>query len=48
VKQQATVSQLKKGMEAVVAFLKERDAKIQSVIDQLEITRVGSQVVKLP
>ena len=47
-KQQATISQLRKGMDAVVASLKEHDAKIQKVSDQLAIKRAGSQVVKMP
>jgi uncharacterized coiled-coil protein SlyX len=36
-KQQATISQLKEGMETVVACLKEHDSKIQKVSDQLEV-----------
>jgi uncharacterized coiled-coil protein SlyX len=46
-KQQATISQLRKGIDAVVASLKEHDVKIQKVSDQLAITRAGSQVAKM-
>ena len=47
-KQQATISQLKTEMEAVVASLKDHDARIQKVSDQLEITRSAPKLVKLP
>ena len=40
-KQQVTISQLRKVMDAVVASLKEHDAKIQKVGDQLAITEQG-------
>jgi uncharacterized coiled-coil protein SlyX len=47
-KQQDTISELKKGMETVVARLKEHDSKIEKVSDQLEMSRSGPQVVKIP
>jgi hypothetical protein len=43
--QKATISELKKGMETVVAHLKEQDSKIQKVNDQLELTRPVPQIV---
>jgi hypothetical protein len=38
-KEKATISQLTKGMEAVVACLKDHDAKIQKVSDQIEAAK---------
>ena len=43
--QQATISQLKRGMETMVARLKEQESKIQKVSDQLEAGRSAQQVV---
>jgi len=44
-KQEATVSQLKKGMEVFAATLKEQAAEIQKVSTQLEVSKPASQVV---
>ena len=51
-KQEATVAQLRstvaqqqKGMEAVIAHLKEQDSKIQKVNDQVELSRAAPQMV---
>jgi uncharacterized coiled-coil protein SlyX len=44
-KQQATISQLKNGIETVVARLKEQDAKIQQVSDQVEMSNGVAHVV---
>jgi len=35
--QEATITQLKKGMDTVITHLKEQDSKIQKVSDQLEV-----------
>jgi len=43
--QQATVSELKKGMEIVVARLREQDSKIQKVSAQFEVNKPLPQVV---
>jgi len=43
-KQQATISELKKGMETVAARLREQDAKIQKVNTQLEMSNSAQQV----
>jgi anion-transporting ArsA/GET3 family ATPase len=43
--QEATITQLKKEMETVVARLKEQDSKIQKVSDQLELRKPAPQVV---
>jgi trimeric autotransporter adhesin len=43
--QQATISQLKRGMETVVARLKEQDSEIQKVSAQLEASKPAPQVV---
>jgi len=43
--QEATIAQLKEEMETVSARLKEQDSKIQKVSDQLELNKVGPQVV---
>jgi hypothetical protein len=43
--QQATISQLKRGMETMVARLREQESKIQKVSDQLEAGRSAQQVV---
>jgi hypothetical protein len=44
--QEATIVQLKKGMETLVARLKEQDAKIQKVSAQLEISRPAPQLTR--
>jgi hypothetical protein len=43
--QDATITQLKKEMETVVARLKAQDSKIQRVSDQLELSKEGPKVV---
>jgi hypothetical protein len=43
--QEATIAQLKKGMETVVARLKEQDSKIQKVSDQIELSKPAPRVV---
>jgi hypothetical protein len=43
--QDATITQLKKDMETVVARLKEQDSKIQKVSDQLEVNKPAPQMV---
>ncbi len=45
VKQEATITQLKKDMDALVACLKEHDSKIQRVTDQIEMSSSASQMV---
>src|SRR6266699_3739772 len=42
--QDATITQLKKEMETVVARLKEQDSKIQKVTDQLEVNKPAPQM----
>jgi hypothetical protein len=42
--QEATIMQLKKEMETVVACLKEQDSKIQRVSDQIELSKPAPQV----
>jgi len=46
--QNATIAQLAKEVETVVARLKEQDSKIQKVTDKFEMNRSGPQVVQLP
>jgi uncharacterized protein (DUF3084 family) len=41
---EATIRQLKKEMETVVARFKEQDAKIQKVSDQIELRNPAAQV----
>jgi uncharacterized coiled-coil protein SlyX len=43
-KRQATISELKKGMETIAARLREQDAKIQKVNTQLEMSNSTQQV----
>jgi uncharacterized coiled-coil protein SlyX len=43
--QETTITQLKREMEAVVARLKQQDAKIQKVSDQIELSKPAPQVV---
>jgi trimeric autotransporter adhesin len=45
-KQEATIMQLTKELTAVVARLKDQDAKIQKVSDQIEINKAGPGVVR--
>jgi trimeric autotransporter adhesin len=44
--QQATIAQLKSGMEALTATVKEQAAQIQKVSAQLEVSRSAPQVVE--
>ena len=46
--QQATIAQLKSGMEALIATVKEQAAQIQKVSDQLEGSKTAPQVVNNP
>jgi hypothetical protein len=43
--QEATISELKKETEALVAHSKEQDSKIQKVSDQIEVSKAGPEVV---
>ena len=43
--QKATISELKKEMETVVARLKQQDSKIQKVSDQVELSKPAPQMV---
>ena len=43
--QEATIAQLKKEMETVVARLKQHESKIQKVSDQIEVSKPAPQVV---
>jgi hypothetical protein len=44
-KHKATISELKKEMETVVAHLKQQDSKIQKVSDQVELSKPAPQMV---
>ena len=44
---EAAIGQLKKQVEAVVAHAKEQDLKIQTVNDQIELTRNNRDVVQI-
>jgi uncharacterized coiled-coil protein SlyX len=44
-KQEATIAQQQKGMEVVIAHLKDQDSKIQKVSDQLELRKPAPQMV---
>ncbi|HEV8618871.1 MAG TPA: tail fiber domain-containing protein [Candidatus Udaeobacter sp.] len=44
--QETTITQLKKEMETVVARLKEQDSKIQTVSDQIELSKPAPQMVE--
>jgi hypothetical protein len=46
--QEATITQLKKGMESVTARLKEQDSKIEKVSAQFEASKPAPQVVNNP
>ncbi len=43
--QKATISELKKEMETVVARLKQQDSKIQKVSDQVDLSKPAPQMV---
>ena len=43
--QETTITQLKQGLETVVARLKEQDSKIQKVSDQIESSKPAAQMV---
>jgi hypothetical protein len=43
--QEAAITQMKKGMDALVAHIKEQDSKIQKVSDQVEMSKAGPKVV---
>jgi trimeric autotransporter adhesin len=43
--QEATIAELKKGMETLIARSKEQDARIQKVSDQIEMSRPAPQMV---
>jgi Chaperone of endosialidase len=45
--QEATIAQLKSGVNALVAHIKEQDSKIQKVSDQLELSKSASQVATI-
>jgi hypothetical protein len=44
--QEATITQLRKEMETVVAHAKEQDSRIQKVSDQIEISKARPEVVR--
>ena len=44
--QEATIAEFKKGMEAVVARLKEQNLKIQKVSDQMELGNALQRIVR--
>jgi trimeric autotransporter adhesin len=43
--QEATIAQLRKGMEGLIARLKEQDSKIQELSDQVELSKPAPQTV---
>jgi hypothetical protein len=43
--QEATIAQLKKGMEVLTASLREQGAQIRNVSDQLELSKPAPQIV---
>jgi hypothetical protein len=45
-KQEATITELKKGMETVVAQLREQDSKLQKVSAQVEVNRSATKVAE--
>jgi Chaperone of endosialidase len=45
---EATITELKKEMATIVARFKDQDAKIQRVSDRVEITKPGTQLVRIP
>jgi hypothetical protein len=44
--QEATIEQLRKELDALVAHSKEQDSRIQNVSDQIEISKAGHKVVR--
>ena len=46
--QQATIAQLKKEMETVVACLKQHESKIQRVSDEIDLSAHRAWVVRIP
>ena len=45
--QEATIAQMKKGMDALVAHIKEQDSKIQKVSDRVEMSKGAAQVATI-
>jgi hypothetical protein len=45
--QEETIAQMKKGMDAVVAHIKEQDSKIQRVSDRIEMSKAPAQVATI-
>jgi len=45
--QEATIAQMKKGMDALVAHIKEQDSKIQKVSDRVEMRKGAAQVATI-
>jgi hypothetical protein len=46
-KQESTIAELRAGMEALVAHIREQDAKIQRVTDQLKNDKAALQVTTM-
>ena len=44
-KQETTIAQMKKGMDALVALVKEQDSKIQKVRDRIGMEKPTTEVV---
>ena len=42
--QEAAIAQMRKGMDALVAHIKEQDSKIQKVSDRVEMSKAAPQV----
>jgi hypothetical protein len=42
--QEATIAEMRKGMDALVAHIKEQDSKIQKVSDRVEMSKGAAQV----
>ena len=45
--QEATIAEMRKGMDALVAHIKEQDSKIQKVSDRVEMTKAAAQVATI-
>jgi hypothetical protein len=45
--QEATIAQMKKGMDTLVAHIKEQDSKIQKVSDRVEMSTAATQVAAI-
>ena len=45
--QEATIAQMKKGMDALVTHIKEQDSKIQKVSDRVEMSKGAAQVATI-